>query len=222
MSKIIIDIETVGFDFNSFEKKQQEYLLKFSETEEEIEETKNHLAFYPLTAKVVSIGMLNPKTGRGQVLFESSGEKIDNFEEGGFLYECGKEKEILEKFWEKVKKYDQVVTFNGRGFDIPFLMMRSSIHNIHPTRNLLGYRYSHKEHCDLLDQLTFYGAIRKFNLDFYAKSFGVESSKDSGIDGSMVGELYKNKKYLDIARYCAKDLLTTKGIFEHWEKYLKF
>lgn len=222
MSKLIVDIETVGFDFETFEKKSQEYLLKFSETEDEEEEAKKRLAFYPLTAKVVAIGMLNPETSRGQVLFEADGEDVAGFEEDGIVYGCGTEKEILEKFWEKIRSYDQMVTFNGRGFDIPFLMMRSAIHKVRPTRNLLGYRYTHKEHCDLLDQLTFYGAIRKFNLDFYAKSFGVESSKDAGIDGSMVGEFYKDGKYQDIARYCARDLVTTKGIFECWERYLKF
>lgn len=222
MSKIIIDIETVGFDFETFDVKSQEYLLKYSETEEDAEEAKKRLAFYPLTAKVVAIGMLNPETLRGQMLFESNGEKIENFEENGIVYECGTEKEILDKFWLQIKKYDQIVTFNGRGFDVPFLMMRSALQKIKPSRNLLGYRYNSKEHCDLLDQLTFYGATRKFNLDFYAKSFGVPSSKDNGIDGSMVGELYKTAKYFDIARYCAADLFTTKDLFEYWEKYLKF
>ena len=101
-------------------------------------------------------------------------------------------------------------------------MVRSVLNKIRPSRNLLGYRFNYQEHCDLLDQLTFYGATRKFNLDFYAKTFGIKSSKDEGIDGSMVGDLYKQKKYLEIARYCVRDLKTTKELYEYWEKYLKF
>jgi len=35
-------------------------------------------------------------------------------------------------------------------------------------------------------------------------------------------DLYKEKKYLEVARYCARDLLTTKGLYEYWENFLKF
>lgn len=222
MSKVVIDIETVGFDFESFEKKTQEYLLKYTQTAEEEEDVKKRLGFYPLTGEVVAIGMLNPDTTRGMMLFQNSnGEKID-FEDGGIQYQSGTEKEILEKFWSLVEKYDQIITFNGRTFDLPFLILRSAKNGVRPTRNLLGYRYESQKHCDLLDQLTFYGAIRKFNLDFYAKFFGIKSSKDEGIDGSMIGELYQTGKYLEIARYCARDLVATKELYNYWEKYLRF
>lgn len=222
MAKLIVDIETVGFDFDSFDLKSREYLLKFSETEEEKEEAIKRLSLYPLTGEVVTIGLLNPKTMKGQVLFQDKGEGIAGFEEAGFSFETGTEKEILEKFWEVVKNYDQVITFNGRSFDIPYLMTRSAVNRVRVSRNLLGYRFSSKVHCDLMEQLTFYGALRKYNLDFYARSFGVKSSKDGGIDGSMVNDLYKEKKYLEVARYCVRDLLTTKGLYEYWENYLKF
>jgi len=121
-----------------------------------------------------------------------------------------------------VKSYDQVITFNGRSFDGPFLSLRSARHLIHPAKNLFGYRYDHRVHCDLLEQLTFYGATRRYTLDFYAKFFGILSSKDEGIDGSMISELYQSGKYLEIARYCARDLMTTAKLFDYWDKYLKF
>ncbi|HPN96556.1 MAG TPA: ribonuclease H-like domain-containing protein [Candidatus Moranbacteria bacterium] len=222
MSKIIVDIETIGFDFDSFDKKSQEYLLKFSETEEDKLETKNRLSLYPMSGEIVTIGMLNPDTMKGCVLFQNKGMKMEKKEENGIVFETGNEKEILEKFWERVKTYNQVITFNGRGFDGPFLVLRSSIHKIKTTKNLMGYRYNYREHCDLLDQLTFYGAIRKYNLDFYAKSFGIKSSKEEGVDGSMVGQMYKEGKYMEVAEYCLRDLLTTKEIFDYWDKYIRF
>lgn len=222
MSKVIVDIETIGVDFNSFDQKTQEYLLKFSENEEDEKRIKKNLALYPLTGEIVTIGMLNPETNKGVILFQDKKSKTEKFEESGIIYEAGTEKEILEKFWEMVKTYNQVVTFNGRGFDAPYLALRSAVHKIRPTKNLMGYRYDSKEHCDLMEQLTFYGAVRKYTLDFYAKAFGIKSSKEEGVDGSMVDEMYKNGKYLDIARYCARDLFTTKELFEIWEKYLKF
>ncbi|MFZ2188840.1 MAG: ribonuclease H-like domain-containing protein [Candidatus Moraniibacteriota bacterium] len=222
MSKVIVDIETIGFDFEEFERKTQEYLLKYSESDEEREEVKRKLALNPLTGEIVTIGMLNPETQKGIVLFQNRGEEVVLFEEHGLTYESGTEKEILEKFWELVKNYDQVITFNGRSFDAPFLALRSAKHALHPTKNLFGYRYDHRAHCDLLEQLTFYGATRRYTLDFYAKFFGVSSSKDDGISGDMVGELYQSGKYLEIARYCARDLATTGGLYAYWDKYLRF
>lgn len=222
MSKIILDIETIGHDFDLYDKKSQEYLFKYCTTEEEKEVVRKNLAFHALTGEVVTIGMLNPDTMKGMVFFQDMGAGIETFEENGVTYEAGSEKEILEKFWSAVKSYRQVITFNGRGFDLPFILIRSSINKIRPTKNLMGYRYDFRTHCDLMEQLTFYGATRKFNLDFYAKSFGIKSSKDEGIDGSMVGDLYKEGKYLDVARYCHRDLLTTKELFDYWDKYLKF
>ncbi len=222
MAKVVIDIETIGFDFEAFEQKTQAYLLKYSETDEEREDVKKKLSLSPLTGEIVTIGMLNPESQKGIVLFQNKGEEKIAFEENGLQYESGSEKEILEKFWTLVKNYDQVVTFNGRSFDAPFLFLRSARHNIRPAKNLFGYRYEFHRHCDLLEQLTFYGATRRYSLDFYAKFFGIKSSKDEGIDGSMVGELYQAGKYLEIARYCTRDLATTAELYDCWNKYLKF
>jgi 3'-5' exonuclease len=222
MTRVIVDIETVGFDFESYDQKSRDYLLKFAESEEEKEDAKKRLALYPMTGEIVAIGLLNPDTARGCVFFQDKKAGTEKMEENGIIYEAGNEKEILEKFWDKVKNYRQIVTFNGRGFDAPFLALRSAINKTRPSKNLMGYRYDHKDHCDLLEQLTFYGAVRKFNLDFYAKAFGIASPKDSGIDGSMVGDMYKSGKYLEIAKYCAGDLVATKELFDYWDKYLKF
>ncbi|EKE10726.1 MAG: hypothetical protein ACD_15C00207G0007 [uncultured bacterium] len=222
MSKVIIDIETIGKDFSDFEEKDQIYLLKYAKTEEEREIVKNSLSLYALTGEVVTIGMLNPETGRGVVFFQDKGENIEKFEKDGIVYDSGNEKEILEKFWNLVKTYRQIITFNGRSFDIPYLMVRSAINKIRTTRNFMSYRYSSREHCDLMEQFTFYGASRKFSLDFYAKAFGIKSPKEEKTNGSMVGQLYKEKKYLEVAYYCTKDLHTTKELYDYWNNYLKF
>lgn len=222
MSRVIIDIETIGHDFSSYDEKDQEYLLRYAQTEEDKDFVRKNLALYAPTGEVVTIGMLNPDTGRGVVFFQNKGEEIADFEENGILYRNGSEKEILEKFWEAVKTYKQIITFNGRSFDVPFLMVRSAINKVRTSRNFMGYRYKPEDHCDLLEQLTFYGATRRFSLDFYAKAFDIKSSKEEGIIGSMVGELYHEKKYFEVARYCARDLQTTKELHDYWDKYLRF
>ena len=222
MSEIVIDIETIGFNFEDYDEKSQEYLLKYSQTEEEKEEAKNKLALYPMTGEVVAIGMLNPKTLKGYALFQNQNSGTEKFEEEGVIYEAGSEKEILEKFWDLAKSYDRVVTFNGRAFDIPFLMLRSAINKVRVSKNWMSYRFDYRQHCDLLEQLTFYGATRKFNLDFYAKAFGIKSPKEGGVNGSKVEGLYQKKEFTKIAKYCIGDVVATKELYNYWDKYLRF
>ncbi|NTU43819.1 MAG: 3'-5' exonuclease [Nitrospirales bacterium] len=221
VSRVIFDIETVGREFDSLDPAAQEYLLKGAETDEEESKIKESLAFYPLTGEIVAIGMLNPDTLKGVVYFQTSGDLLLPFEEEGVRYECGTEKEILEKFWAAIKSYDQFVTFNGRGFDCPFIMIRSAVHRIKPTRDLMPNRYS-SGHIDLLDQLTFYGAAkRRFSLDMWCRTFGISSPKEAGVSGAEVKGLFQAGRYTDIARYCAGDVRATGELFRVWEEYIK-
>jgi len=222
VSRIIFDIETVGADFDRLDLSQQEYLLKYAETEEDAEAVKESLGLYPLTGEIVTIGLLNPDTMKGVVYFQAPGGGVRPFEEDGIQYETGSERAILEKFWEVIKSYTQFVTFNGRTFDCPFILIRSAMHRLRPTRELMPNRYN-GPHIDLLDQLTFYGATRRrFSLDMWCKAFGIRSPKDEGVSGQDVKRFFKNGQYVDIARYCARDLFATRELLLYWENYVKF
>jgi DNA polymerase elongation subunit (family B) len=222
VNRIIFDIETVGADFDSMEPSTRQYLLKWAETGEDEEKIKESLGLYPLTGEIVAIGMLNPDTDKGAVYYQAPGELPISFEEDGILYECGCEKEILEKFWNTIKSYNSFVTFNGRTFDCPFVMIRSAINRIKPIRDLMPNRYN-GPHIDLLDQLTFYGAFkRRFSLDMWCKAFGIKSPKAEGTTGAEVKNLFKSGRYADIARYCAGDIRATKDLFLIWEQYIRF
>jgi 3'-5' exonuclease len=222
MSRLIIDIETLARPFESFDEVQKSYLLKFAETDDERAEAIQKLSLYPTTAQIVAIGLLNPDTQRGKVLFQSD-DPVDTFSDDEHVhYRSGNEKEILQEFWQDIVKYEQFITFNGRGFDCPFLLLRSAILQVKPTRNLMPYRYEHSIHCDLLEQLTFYGAFRKFSLDFYCKSFGIESPKSHGVTGLDIGRMYGEKRFREIAEYCFGDLVATAELFRRWESTLKF
>lgn len=222
MSRIIFDIETVGRDFESLDEPTQDYLLKWAKTEDEVQDVKESLAFYPLTGEVICIGMLNPDTMRGAVYFQSPGEANPPFEEEGIIYQPGTEEEILKWFWDAIKKYDRFITFNGRSFDCPFIMIRSAVKEIKPARDLMPNRYN-GEHIDLLDQLTFYGASRrKFSLDMWCRAFGIKSPKSGGITGYDVKDLFHAGRYLDIARYCLGDVAATKELLHCWEEYIRF
>ncbi len=228
MPRLIFDIETVGVEFDSLDEKSQEALLRFAETPEDIEAVKEGLGFSPLTGEVVAIGVLNPETEKGAVYFLDPQNKLEKQEKNDAQYLPFKsEKELLRSFWDASAHYDQFITFNGRGFDAPFLMIRSAVNKIKPTKNLMTYRYESEQygktitHLDLLDRLTFFGAVRrKGNLHMWCKAFGIESPKSKGVSGDDVARLFKEKKYMTIAEYCFDDIVATRKLYDYWEKYV--
>lgn len=224
--KLIFDIETIGVDFESLDKTSQEYLLKYAEDEKGEQEAKERLGFSPLTGEIVIVGLLNPDSNQGRIYLRTDQNLSDTKLGEGIILETGSEKQILEKFWEAVKYYNYFISFNGRGFDAPFLMIRSAILGVKPTKNLMAHRYLDSQpfsasHIDLFDQLSFYGALRKkFNLHFWTKAFGIKSPKEEGITGDDITRLYKEGKHLEIAKYNLGDLKATKELYEKWKTYL--
>ncbi|MBU6500965.1 MAG: ribonuclease H-like domain-containing protein [Patescibacteria group bacterium] len=235
-NKLIIDIETVGEDFNSLDEATQEVLTRWIKKESADEEDykaalddlKQGLGFSPLTGEIVAIGVLDYHKNEGVVYYQAPGEKINESSEDGITFKAMPEKEMLQKFWDGAQKYQQFITFNGRGFDMPFLMIRSAIHGIRPTKDLMRGRYLSQQnfdalHIDLFDQLTFYGAVRrKGGLHLWSRAFGIESPKASGVTGDDVSRLFKEKRFLDIAKYNVGDLRATKDLYEKWQTYLNF
>jgi DNA polymerase elongation subunit (family B) len=222
MSRVIFDIETLGKDFDDLDEPTQEYLMKWATTEEEQQGVKDSLSFYPHTSEVIALGMYNIDSGKGVVYYQSPGEGAGPLEEDGISYEISDEKGIITSFWDVIPKYKEFVTFNGRGFDCPFIMVRSAFHKIKPTRDLMPNRYS-GPHIDLMDQLSFFGASRrKFSLDMWCRTFGITSPKEEGIKGEDVKEFFQEGRYLDIAKYCGRDIKATGELFKCWEEYVKF
>ena len=226
-TKLIFDIETIGSDFDSLDKMSKSYLLKYAQDDEEEAAIKEGTGFYPLTGEIVVIGMLNPDTGQGKILARN--DKITDLPkelELGISIEQGSEKVILEKFWETIKQYDCFISFYGRGFDAPFLMMRSAILGVRPSKNLVANRYVNSQpfntkHIDLADQFSFYGASRRhFPLHMWAKAFGIESPKEQGITGDNITALYNEGKLLDIVKYNLRDLRSTLELYKKWNAYL--
>ena len=221
-SKIIVDIETTGKDFDELDDISKEYLLKYARTEDEIRAVKEGMGFSPLTGEIIAIGMLNPDTNNGAVYFQSPEVRQETLTEDGIEYIADTEEGILRRFWEAVRHYSQIITFNGRGFDAPFLLIRSAVHKIQPTKELMPNRYS-LAHTDLLDVLTFYGAVRrKFSLHMWCRAFGIDSPKEEGVSGYEVHDLFHQAQYLTIAKYCVGDLFATRDLFAYWDNYIRF
>ncbi|MBI4811932.1 ribonuclease H-like domain-containing protein [Candidatus Falkowbacteria bacterium] len=236
MAQLIFDIETIGEDFDALDKTTREVLTKWikkeanTETEYEVllDDLKKGLGFSPLTGEIVAIGVLDSEKDKGVVYYQSLNGGEQELEENGIRFRSMGEKEMLENFWSGARNYQEFVSFNGRGFDVPFLMVRSAIHGIRPTKDLMSNRYLGSQkfgafHIDLQDQLTFYGAVRRRgSLHTWSRAFGIESPKAQGVTGDDVGALFKEGKFLEIARYNVGDLKATKKLYEYWDKYLRF
>lgn len=235
MPKLVFDIETIGESYEDLDETTKEVLThwikKESRDEEEfqrdLKNIKEGMGFSPLTGEIVVIGMLNPETGKGEVYYQSPEKKEKVIEEKGIAFKPMIEKEMLEKFWETASNYQEFISFNGNRFDVPFLAIRSAIHKIKPSKDLMSNRYLSlqkfdSKHVDLLEQLTFYGATRRrWNLHLWCRAFGIKSPKTEGVTGDDVARLFKEGKYLDIARYNVGDLMATKELYEYWNKYVR-
>jgi hypothetical protein len=235
MAKLVFDIETTALPLEEFDAAQQEYLFREAENladpalrEPRRQEIQRLFSLWPLTGKVVCIAMVNADTCRGKVLFLA--EDVDAGESqklGIDFVPCADEGELLTEFWEVAVRYESIITFNGRGFDIPFLYLRSAMLNVLISRkDWLGYRYQIEPHCDLLEQLTFYGvsgrdgAARRFNLDFYCKAFGIPSPKSHGVTGLDVSRLAAEGRGREIAEYCLGDVHATVELYRIWKERL--
>lgn len=237
MPTVILDIETAGENWDAFDTQTQKLLIKrakqqfgsASDTEAKTMATEQ-LGLQPFTGQIIVLGLYDLETGKGTIYYQAPNTlDIDkNFTEDDFTFVKTEEKEMLEKFWAASKKYDQFVTYSGRVFDVPYIFIRSAINNIKPAKDLMRSRYVYQQafdahHIDLYDQLSFYGALssRLGGIHLACRAFGIDTPKD-GIDGSEVGEYFRKGKYLDIARYNARDLVATKELYLRWKKFLSF
>ena len=228
---LVFDIETVGEAWDTLDATTQHnlswYLRESSKNDEEYEyemkELKEGMGLSPLTGFIVAIGVYDTEKEKGAVYFSAPDREIEESEKDGIKYEAMSEKEMLEQFWRVAAVCNEFVSFNGRGFDAPFLAIRSMVHGIVPTKDLLSNRYLSLQrgctHVDLMDQLTFYGAARfKKSLHLFCRALGIESPKAGGTTGDDVAALYKEKKYRDIARYNAGDIIATAALYRRWQE----
>lgn len=221
MATVVIDIETAGLPWDALDDAQKTYLLKNAKTDEERSRLPEMLSLWPFTGRIIVVAMLNPDTKRGRIWYEKADGRVEEKSADGlFTFIGDTEAVFLAEFWKSMRRFHRFVSFNGRCFDGPFLMLRSAALGIPVTRNLVGYRYSVRPHTDLLEVISFFGASRKWNLDFACKTFGVASPKEQGLDGYSVGHFYRAGRLREIALYCRRDVEATAGLFQKLEKTL--
>ena len=226
MSYLVFDIESAALPFDAFDQAQQEYLMRGFETDEERERQLSNMSLNGLTAQVVCIGMLYAESldaePKGIVYSNVPSDHGESTLPDGSLWRRMSEVQVLERWWELFRrKQIHLVSFNGRGFDCPFLMLRSAVLGVQPSRNLMaGTKFNYHSHTDLIDELSYFGPpskhispMKRFNLDFYCKAFGVTSPKEEGITGDMVPRMFREGEHATIAEYCMRDIYSTWNLF---------
>jgi predicted PolB exonuclease-like 3'-5' exonuclease len=108
-----------------------------------------------------------------------------------------------------------LVTWNGRGFDLPVLTLRALRHGIafpwYYQEREYRYRYSEDGHLDLADFLSDHGAGRMTSLDGAARLIGLPGK--AGVDGSQVEALYASGQLEALRQYCLSDVAQTAFVF---------
>src|SRR5262245_3403581 len=111
---------------------------------------------------------------------------------------------MLEDFSAFVGRHrPELVTYNGRSFDLPVLALRALRHGVPMSwyyQGRLRHRYSEDGHLDLCDMLCDHGAARSMSLDAVARVIGLPGKV--GVDGSQVEGLYLAGQLESIKSYC--------------------
>ncbi|MCA8949571.1 MAG: ribonuclease H-like domain-containing protein [Planctomycetes bacterium] len=121
------------------------------------------------------------------------------------------EADLLRAFWALCSRSECVVSFNGRGFDVPFLVSRSLIHGIPARVDLVSQRFALRPHLDLFEILTQRGRGPS-KLDVICWALGIESPKEQ-MDGSMVAPAYARGEIVKIAEYNRHDVRATTAVY---------
>jgi predicted PolB exonuclease-like 3'-5' exonuclease len=142
--------------------------------------------------------------------------------------EAADEKEIIERFYNGIDKYvPTIVSWNGKGFDLPVLHYRSLLHGIQAPRywetgdNDQSFRWNnylsryHRRHTDLMDVLAGYEMRANAPLDEVATLLGFPGKM--GMSGAKVWDNYQAGELAGIRNYCETDVLNTYLVYLRFE-----
>ena len=130
-----------------------------------------------------------------------------------------KPRQMVEQFWnglakvkEKYKERVKLVSFNGRGFDLPLLEMAGFRYGCPARDYFLSRNRYNGGHIDLMDWLTNFGGFRmNGGLNVLAKLLGKPGKMS--MSGDQVYQMYLEERIEEINDYCMFDTLDTYFIF---------
>lgn len=203
---LIFDLET----------KNDEELIKSihnkstNEYKAEMKEKKGHDFLTPPYHKIVSLGVT--EISNTDYYIKSVKSITVGLPKAGQLFT---EQDIIIKFDELLKKtnYDTLVSYNGKGFDIPVILRRAmkyliSMPNLFYQPNQYKsymHKFNDDMHLDLMQVIP-----ERISLQEACMTCGF--SAKNGMDGSMV----ENASLEDIDKYVKRDTLVTTKLLYHY------
>ena len=138
------------------------------------------------------------------------------------------EKELIQRFFDGIERYTPLlVSWNGRGFDLPVLHYRALLHGISAPRywetgeDDQSFRWNnylnrfHERHTDLMDVLSGYEGRAVAPLADISTMLGFPGKM--GMGGDKVWDCFINGDIESIRNYCETDVLNTYLIFLRYE-----
>lgn len=168
--------------------------------------------------KVVAISFLEAEIERDGATETYHLRELRSGGEAGF-----DEEKLVRGFFQHFERLKpRLVSFNGRGFDLPVLKYRAMVHGIPASFlhnagdkwNNYGQRYSPDWHCDLIEVLSDFGASARCKLNEICSVFGFPGK--FGIDGAQVAPMYDDGRIKEIRDYCETDVLNTYLVYLRW------
>ena len=204
-STLVVDIETVGQDASEIPERASEIMMAGLNAEEQTA-VRERFGLDPCTGRIVCVGLYWLEVDRSRAYCQTD------------------ERELLSNFWADLAQVrpTRFVTFNGKSFDFPYIIVRSAILGVMAPRDVLldTRRFATDRHFDVREALTNYDRYRKGTLEYFCQIFGVASPKN-GMDGSHVGEYYKAGRIDEIAEYCLADCRATGALYERIRHYYR-
>jgi 3'-5' exonuclease len=124
---------------------------------------------------------------------------------------------IVQQFWHGVSYYNRakLVTFNGRGFDLPLMELAAFDHGCSAPQYFAGRNRFNGNQIDLFDWMTNYGAHRMDGgLNLLAKRGHRPAAVGKmEVAGDQVYAMYQEGRLQEINDYCMFDTLDTYFIF---------
>ncbi|MBM3580066.1 MAG: 3'-5' exonuclease [Alphaproteobacteria bacterium] len=152
-----------------------------------------------------------------EIIRDASGQefyRLIDIRSGGDLQSS--EADLVKGFSSHLKKnFSRLVSFNGRGFDLPVLKYAAMKHGVETSWlykrgdkwNNYGQRYSLDWHCDLAEAFSDFGASARVKMSELCAAFGLPGKL--GVDGSQVTQMFDEGRLQEIRDYCETDVINT-------------
>ncbi len=178
--------------------------LSDSEAYERFRQEGRNADFMPLTLHV-PIAIAVGEVGDDYVLRSVESLAADDYSE----------EEVVREFWRREEAFDGVmVSFNGRGFDLPVLELAALRYGISAPRYFEGGARAGdpQAHLDLYDFLCNQnGRGLRGGMNLLLKMIGLPGK--SSVDGSRVQDYFEAGRLEEIQRYCRADVIQTYFLF---------